>query len=102
MRYLKLFESFENIDEICKKYSIENYTINKDGTIDVNSVRLYNIGLTKLPLKFNKANWYFYCSYNKLTTLEGSPVEVNGNFYCSYNQLTSMNLKKIPQNKRMR
>ncbi len=36
MKYLKLFESFEDIDEICKKYSIENYTINTDGSIDVN------------------------------------------------------------------
>ena len=35
MRYLKLFESFENIDKICKQYNIENYTINPDGTIDV-------------------------------------------------------------------
>ncbi len=36
MRYLKLFESFEDIDEICRKYRIENYTINSDGSIDVN------------------------------------------------------------------
>ncbi len=35
MKYLKLFESFEDIDKICKKYSIKNYTINTDGSIDV-------------------------------------------------------------------
>ena len=53
MKYLKLFEAFEDINEICKKYNIKNYTINQDVSIDVNGyVDLYNIGLTKLPLKF--------------------------------------------------
>ena len=30
MKYLKLFESFEDINEICRKYNITNYTINTD------------------------------------------------------------------------
>ncbi len=34
-------------------------------------VDLYNLGLTKLPLKFNKVNSRFYGSRNKLTSLEG-------------------------------
>ena len=90
MKYLKLFESFEDIDKICKKYNIENYTINPDGSIDVNDVvNLWNIGLTKLPLKFNKINGNFSCSYNKLATLEGSPKEVNSDFRCYNNKLTS-------------
>ncbi len=79
MKYLKLFEGFEDIDEICRKYYIENYTINPDGSIDVNGyVYLSNKGLTKLPLKFNKVNGDFYCGYNQLKTLEGCPKEVNG------------------------
>ncbi len=63
MKYLRLFESFENIDEICKKYNITNYTINKDGTIDVNNyVDLENKKLKKLPLNFNKINgWFALC-----------------------------------------
>ena len=91
MKYLKLFEGFENIDEICRKYNIKNYTINKDGSIDVvdYDVNLYNKGLSKLPLKFNKVNGIFSCSENNLKTLEGSPKEVNGNFYCRNNYLTS-------------
>jgi hypothetical protein len=35
---IKLFEQFNNeqeIHDICKKYYIENYTINDDGSIDV-------------------------------------------------------------------
>ena len=90
MRYLRLFESFENIDEICKKYNIKNYNINTDGSIDVDEdVWLYDKGLTKLPLKFNKVNGFFYCHENKLTSLEGSPVEVNGVFNCRFNKLIS-------------
>ena len=89
MKYLRLFESFEDIDKICKLYGIKNYTINTDGSIDVNDcVYLGYKNLTKLPLEFNKVNCNFYCGKNKLTTLKGSPVEVN-DFWCAYNKLTS-------------
>src|SRR5574343_1884861 len=88
MKYLRLFESFEDIDEICRKYHIKDYTINPDGSIDVNEY-IWLKGLTKLPLKFNKVNGNFDCKNNKLTSLEGSPVEVNGSFYCQKNELTS-------------
>ena len=90
MKYLKLFESFEDIKEICKKYDIRNYSINPDRSIDVDvNVFLYKRKLTKLPLKFNKVNGDFNCSYNKLTSLEGSPIEINGYFVCYYNKLES-------------
>ena len=90
MRYLKLFESFDDINEICKKYNIKNYTINTDGSIDVDGyANLFDKNLKKLPLKFNKINRWFDCSYNKLTSLEGSPVEVNSGFRCDNNKLTS-------------
>jgi len=98
MKYLKLFESFEeDIHEICIKYYIENYTINPNGSIDVNDddVFLFNNNLKRLPIKFNKVNGSFYCYNNKLTSLEGSPVEVDGNFSCSINNLTSF--KGAPQ-----
>ena len=74
MKYLKLFENFEDIHEICKICGIENYTINPDGSIDVDgNVNLYEMELTKLPLKFNNVSGYFNCSWNDLTTLEGCP-----------------------------
>jgi len=98
MRHLKLFESFEDIDSICDRYGITNYTINDNGTVDVDgSVNLYlsapandYSGLTKLPLRFGIVNGFFDCSDNKLTTLEGSPDQVNGDFYCSNNQLATL------------
>lgn len=91
MKYLKLYESFNEIDAICKKYGIKNYTINSDGSIDVDgNVNLNNKGLKKLPLKFGKVTGTFYCSNNQLTSLEGSPQYVGGSFYCSFNRLTSL------------
>ena len=91
MKHLKLFEAFEDIDSICKKYGIKNYTINPDGLVDVDDdVELYNKGLTKLPLKFGKVTGNFDCSYNQLITLEGSPISVDGGFYCYNNKLTTL------------
>jgi hypothetical protein len=79
--------------EFCKKYSIENYTINSDNTIDVNGdVYLYNrLGdMKKLPVKFGKVSGYFSCRNNKLTTLEGCPKYVGGDVSCSWNKLVSL------------
>ena len=88
MKHLKLFESFNDIETICKEYGIENWTINPDGTIDVDGgVYLDNRGLTKLPLKFGKVRGSFDCSYNQLTTLEGSPKEVGVYFDCDDNPI---------------
>ena len=91
MKHLRLFENFEDIESICKKYNITNYTINADGSIDVNgNVYLNRNGLAKLPLKFGRVTGNFYCYDNKLTTLEGSPREVGGDFDCQYNKLTTL------------
>ena len=79
------------ISLICKQYGITNYTINSDGSIDVNGgVDLYNKGFVELPLRFNKVTGCFDCGYNNLTTLEGCPRWVGGFFYCSRNELTSL------------
>ena len=91
MKYLKMFESFEDIDSICKEYWITNYTINSDGSIDVEgNVNLSNLELTKLPLKFGRVGGNFNFGHNELTTLKGSPREVGGNFFCSHNKLTTL------------
>ena len=79
------------IHALCSKYKIENYTINDDYTIDVaGKVSFYYMGLSKLPLKFNRVSGYFDCSFNKLTTLEGGPKEVDADFHCCDNQLTTL------------
>jgi hypothetical protein len=91
MKYLKLFESFQNIHEICKKYGIKNYTINDDESIDVDGdVYLSGNRLTKIPLKFRNVSGYLDCRNNKLTSLEGCPKSIGGYFDCGQNQLTSL------------
>lgn len=95
MKYLKKFdqinESNLDIHSICQKYNITNYTINEDGSIDVDGyVDLSYQKLTKLPIQFGKVSGYFYCNDNKLTTLEGAPKEVGLDFYCYNNQLTTL------------
>ena len=82
----------KEIHEICKRYDIENYSINPDGSIDVNgNVDLSHLNLTKIPIKFNIVNGYFKCSNNKLKTLENSPNEVvRGYFNCSWNKLSNL------------
>jgi hypothetical protein len=79
------------ISLICKKYNITNYTINDDGSIDVNGdVYLWSRRLTELPLTFNKVTGYFNCGGNKLTTLKGCPRWVGSSFTCYNNRLTSL------------
>jgi hypothetical protein len=79
------------IDVLCNQYGIQNYIINADGTIDVHEdVILLNQKLAFIPLQFNKVSGSFNCSYNKITSLVGCPVEVSGNFICSGNYLTSL------------
>ena len=94
MKHIKLFENFDtnSIDEICKKFKIENYTINDEGSIDVEGrVFLYGRNLKEIPLKFNKINGDFDISHNTLSNLYNSPKYITGNFNCSNNSiLTSL------------
>jgi len=94
-------ESKNSIESICKEYGIKNYTINSDGSIDVdggvyiNSLirhhhrSRYNT-ITKLPLRFRNVTGDFNCCFNKLTTLEGCPQSVGGDFHCGGNQLNTL------------
>ncbi len=91
---IKLFEQFNNeqeIIDICKEYGIEHYIINSDGSVDVmDSVRLYDLDLEKIPFKFGKISSYFDVSQNKLTSLEGFPKEVYSDIMIYKNKLTSL------------
>ena len=92
MIYLRRFdESKQDIDSICHEYGIKNYTINDDGTIDVNDdVNITSMSLTKLALRFRNVNGGFYCANNRLITLEGAPQSVGGGFSCSNNRLITL------------
>ncbi len=88
---IKQFGSFKEINNICRRYDIERYTINSDDSVDVrgNVSITERKELTKLPLKFNRVAGAFHCFGNRLTSLEGAPEEVI-DFYCQRNKLTSL------------
>ena len=94
MKHLKIYENYQTeaeVDKICQEYVIYNWSINKDGLVDVNgSVDLSSKGLEKLPLKFGIVSGDFWCYNNKLTTLKGAPQSVDGSFWCGNNQLTTL------------
>tara|TARA_B100000767_G_scaffold18118_1_gene16657 strand:- start:2335 stop:2781 length:447 start_codon:yes stop_codon:yes gene_type:complete len=74
--------SREEINKLCDQYNIQNYTINDDGSIDVDGdVDLSKKGLTELPLKFNYISGDFNCAYNKITDLTGYPKNIGGNTF---------------------
>lgn len=83
--------SNKEIHRICKEYNIQNYTINSDGSIDVDGgVYLSYRELDKIPLKFNRVLGQFDCSYNELISLEGCPKYVGSSFFCSGNRITTL------------
>ena len=85
-------QNTNNIDlELLKSCIKGTYTINDDGSIDVNgNVELNNKNLTKIPFKFRNVRGGFFCSNNQLTSLDGAPNNVGGYFYCNNNQLTTL------------
>ncbi len=86
----------QEIHNICKEYNITNYTINRDGSIDVDgNVDLSYMELTEIPLKFNRVSGNFWINDNNMTSLEGCPKEVGKWFSCSNNNLTSLERSPI-------
>jgi hypothetical protein len=91
MKNLISKEEKDRIDLICNEFVIKHYSINSDGSIDVDGdVFISRKKLIHLPLKFGKVSGHFSCSFNHITTLEGSPHTVGGDFNASENRLTSL------------
>ena len=86
--------SEQEIHDICEEYNIKNYSINPDGSIDVEGDVVILIFINELPnelpIKFNKVNGNFYCSYNNLSTLKNFPNEVSGETFLYGNPLKSL------------
>ena len=81
----------DKIIQLCKKFNIQNYSINPDLSIDVEgTVDIHGLKLSSLPLRFSIVRGDFSCAYNNLTSLEGCPIEVRGLFFCSNNRLTTL------------
>jgi len=81
----------DRVDSICEKYQIKNYSINSDGSIDVDGdVDISKQNLTKFPIVFNNVSGNFTCKDNMIKSLKGGPVTVGGNFVCAFNDLSSL------------
>lgn len=95
MKHIKLFENFkgvldsnlEDIRDMLVHYDIENFIVNRDGTVDVNGdvnlgyYKLKRLGykkLEKIPFKFGKVSGSFMISKNNITSLDGCPYYVGG------------------------
>jgi len=80
-------EQIEFLDKVCGDR--RNYTINENGEVDVaGSVNMNSMGLTEIPVKFNKVYGEFRCSYNNLTTLKNCPNYLSDILMCNNNNLT--------------
>ena len=85
--------SFKRDGRILFTQDGQEYDLNHlpEGFVIQGDVNLFNMGLTELPdLSKVVVMGNFRCSWNKLTSLEGAPKEVDEGFYCSSNQLTSL------------
>lgn len=95
----------DRIESLCREYGINDYSINNDGSIDVQgnvSMGSYTLidhnniehritrSLTELPLDFNIVTGVFSCNAIGLTTLKGCPKHVGASFYCNHNKLSSL------------
>lgn len=90
MKNLITKERKNRINGLCDYFGIGIYTINTDGTIDVNQdvdLRYYEI--SNFPLSFNKVCGDFDCGHNIITSLLGSPRYVSGNYIFTQNRLIS-------------
>lgn len=94
MMSVDVAQTKEWLDEM----GIKNYTINDDGTVDVDgNVSLNDKSLTSIPVQFGQVTGSFYCSHNRLTSLEGAPKEIGGSFTCRNNkkQFTEDDIRRV-------
>jgi hypothetical protein len=81
----------KDIEAILRDLGVENFTINRDETVDVNgTVDISFRDLKEIPVQFGKVMGDFNCSNNGLSTLLGCPDVVGVSFFCHKNCLTSL------------
>ena len=100
MKYIKNYKVFENNTDLTQE-QIDflnrcdggEWKVNPDtGLIDVQgSLSCSHMNLNDFKgLRFGNVLGTFYCEYNNLKTLDGSPREVGGSFGCRMNPLISL------------
>lgn len=70
---------------------VKNYTIRKNGIVDIHEFFILKGNIKKLPIQFGISSGYsFSCAKSKLKTLKGCPKYVGGYFDCSDNLLETL------------
>ena len=70
-----------NIANWLTTHGVSSYTINSDGSVDVNGdLDLAGCRYNKLPVKFNKVTGDIHITKSSLKTLEGLPKVIEGDF----------------------
>jgi hypothetical protein len=92
MNYLKTFKDklFEfNVKRICEEHKIKNWSINKNGLVDVNGDVFISYA-EKIPLRFGRINGSLNVVSCKLKSLDGSPHTIEEHFYCYDNEIKDL------------
>jgi hypothetical protein len=86
----------DKIEKMLLEYGVHNFTINDDGTVDVDGDLLlwphtlpFSMGFEEY-FTFGMVNGDFHGQHNGLVTLEGLPNWVSGDYYVNHNHLTSL------------
>ncbi len=82
-------EQIKFLDKVC--YGRVYWALNENGKVDVGGdVKMNDMNLTEIPVKFGRVDGNFDCSNNNLKTLKNCPDYVGGDFRCNFNKLTSL------------
>lgn len=94
MKHIKSYKIFEStnldLDKILKKFDISDYTLNDDGSIDINQDVYISKNISEINLNFNKIYGHFSIANNHLLSLANCPKYIDGLFDCSSNQIESL------------
>jgi len=91
MKNLISKRQMNQIDALCKRYNITEYSINADGSIDAKQhIDLDSFPIIEIPINFRNVYGGFYCCDLPLTSLKGAPIYVQGDFHCSNTKISSL------------
>ncbi len=91
MKNILTTDQIAEINASCKKLYIENYTINPDGSLDINGdVDFCAFDLNEIPIQFNIVSGDFICTNNFLKTWDRFPKKVGGRLSIAYNNFTNL------------
>ena len=83
--------NIDYIESILNYFNVNNYNINKDGSVDVyDSVHISLKNIHRLEIQFNHVHGDFVISNNPLTTLKGLPRYIDGSLFCRNTSLETL------------